>query len=384
MASHGTGLSGGDRIFIEFAKRWSKHHQITIVTWTEGIAMMQRQGLKENSNLDFFRIHVPQVSFLLSYIYRIVASLWQSVSFRIDQPEKTIIYSSSEFWMDSLPCAVLKLRYPQLKWAATWYQTAPSPLKGFSGGVRQQAYRLNAFMLWATQLPIKPLLNKFADNVLVNNELEKLIFPNKHTVVVLGAVDTDQIKLYLKRHPGGQKKYTAIFQGRFHPQKGVIELVDIWQMVVSQNKNAKLAMIGDGPLMREVKKRIKTLGLEKNIDLVGYLFDGEQKYKLFSQSLMVVHPAFFDSGGMATAEAMAFGIPAVGFDLPAYSTYYPVGLIKAPVGDLNAFANEILSLLKDSSRRNILGFKAGKFIHSSYSWDHRTSQILRQIVEKTY
>ena len=46
---------------------------------------------------------------------------------------------------------------------------------------------------------------------------------------------------------------------------------------------------------------------------------------------MVVHPAIFDSGGMAAAEAMAWGLPGVSFDLPALKTYYPQGMIKNPL-----------------------------------------------------
>ena len=385
MSSHGSGLSGGDRIYIEFAKRWSNDYPVTIITWEEGIAMMTRNNLREKLNISFLRLFIPKIihsNFLICYLYRILISIFTSLTLHINNPENTHLYSSSEFWMDSLPSFILKLRYPTLKWVATWFQTAPSPLKGFSGGGRSHAYYLNAFMLWASQLPIRPLISKFANYVLVNNNLEKEVFPNSHTVVVLGAVDTKKTDKYIKSHTRSIKKYSAVFQGRFHPQKGVIELVDIWKKVVEKIPHAKLAMIGDGPLMLDVKKRINKLELEKNIDLMSYVFDGTKKYKTFSASLMVVHPAFFDSGGMASAEAMAFGLPCIGFNLPAYDSYYPKGMIKTPIGDLNAFAESIVDLLKNNSKRIKIGNEAGKFICESYSWDYRAREILRQIVGK--
>lgn len=378
MASHGTGISGGDRIYIEFARRWCKTYPIIIVTWEEGIAMMARNNLQSGPNLTFLSLPIPQTPFLLQYILRIFIGVYRSFTLNIDDLSQTYLYSASEFWMDSLPCFVLKLRYPSLIWVATWFQTAPSPLIGFAQG----RHRFNALLLWLSQLPVRPLIAKFADHILINNNLEKKVFPKNHTIIVLGAVDTLQVDAWRKKHRQIRLKYNAVFQGRFHPQKGVVELIDIWKLVVTQMPLARLAMIGDGPLMPQVKEQITKLGLKKNVDLLGYLFDGDRKYKVFASSQIVVHPAFFDSGGMASAEAMAFGIPAVGFNLPAYDSYYPRGMVKVPVGDLNAFAAAIVDLLDHPQRRNILGKRAGKFIYQSYSWDYRAQEILQQIVEK--
>ena len=36
LAAYGKGLSGGDRIFIEFARRWSKNFPVEIYVWKEG------------------------------------------------------------------------------------------------------------------------------------------------------------------------------------------------------------------------------------------------------------------------------------------------------------------------------------------------------------
>jgi len=41
----GTGLSGGDRIFIELVKRWQAKLKITLFLSKEGSAICQRQGL---------------------------------------------------------------------------------------------------------------------------------------------------------------------------------------------------------------------------------------------------------------------------------------------------------------------------------------------------
>lgn len=369
LAATGEGISGGDRIFIEFARRWCKDSIVEIYTSNSGARMCKTLNMPSS-------VIMHPLSFGgLEYFKKIIVGINLGLHLKLENV--AMVYSASEFWMDSLPALIVKLRLAKIKWAAAWYQTAPNPISGFTNG----RYRFSALLYWITQLPIKPFIARFADHILINNESEKRYFP-KHTnklVVVLGAVDTSLISEFKKSIKEKSKKYEAVFQGRFHPQKGVVELVKIWRLVVDALAGAKLAMIGDGPLMDEVKSQIKLLNLEKNIDLKGYIFDGEQKYKLFSQSEIVVHPALFDSGGMASAEAMAFGLPCVGFDLDAYKSYYPEGMIKTPVGDTDMFAKNIITLLNNPALRHKIGRQAENIIYKDWSWDNRAMEILNKI-----
>lgn len=387
-AALGKGLSGGDRIFIEFARRLSKDYQVIVHVWEEGYQICRKQGLLTHRNLRFEIINVDfwcKLGFAICYLARIVAACFNALFMRIEHHSSQGVYSASEFWMDSLPAFILKKRFPKILWVAGWFQTAPNPLRGFAAGSRKKLYRLSAFYHWFMQLPIKPLISNFADFVLINNEEEKKQFP-EHTkknkaIVILGAVNVAEIehwkhKVNWKTLP---KIYDAVFQGRFHPQKGVVELIDVWKLVTEKVPSARLAMIGDGPLMGEVKNKIDQLSLQKNVSLFGYVFDGNKKYQIFSQSKLVVHPAFFDSGGMAAAEAMVFGVPCVGFDLESYRSYYPKGMIKVKIGDLNKFANEILALLENENKRNQLGKEAQNMINKNWGWDQRVDQLLSKL-----
>ncbi len=386
LAAAGSGISGGDKIFIEFARRWQKQAKITIFVNEEGREMCRRQNLSENKNLEYevwSTARWRKFGFVVTYLIRIFRSVFEAFKLTIDNQSLIILYSASEFWMDSLPAFILKLRYPKVRWVAAWYQTAPNPFLGYSEGEREKSYRIDSFLYWLMQLPIKPVISLFADYVLVNNKEERKQFPDLarrgKVIVVLGAVDLDKIKKWRLKNGKLSKLYDSVFQGRFHPQKGVVELVDIWRKVVDKKPDAKLAMVGDGPLMKDVKLKIKNLKLENHIKLFGYLFDGPEKYKVFSQSKIVVHPAFYDSGGMAAAEAMAFGLPAVGFDLPSFKSYYPEGMVKIKIGDLKAFSKEILNYLSDDSKREKDGGKAKDFIERKWSWDDRAQEVSTHI-----
>lgn len=383
LASHGVGISGGDRIWIELTRRWQKHFPVKVHTWKEGVEMAERQSLNEQKTISnkqrlrFIKYKVPfcNLGFVICYLARIVQGTWIGLTIKLQNSDDVYIYNASEFWMDAIPCILLKIRFSKVTWVATWYQTAPNPFKGFSEKERSgESYKFTALLYWLTQFPVKPFITRYADFVIVNNDDERKQFTGKKTVVLIGAVPLDGIKNYELRSKNNTKKYDAVFQGRFHAQKGVEELIEIWKDVVVIMPSARLAMIGDGPLMYTVKSKIKKFKLESNIDLFGFLFDGKKKYDIFANSKMVLHPSFFDSGGMATAEAMAFGIPAIGFDLKAYESYYPKGMVKVKTEE--EFAKVILKLLKDEKLRNKVGKEAKDLIERKYSWDQRAKEVL--------
>lgn len=389
-AALGKGLSGSDRIFIEFAKRLSKKYKVTVHVWEEGLRMCASQNLLPNNKRKFVVLNVLfwcKLGFVICYIARIILAVKETLFLKISNSKSTILYSASEFWMDSIPAFILKLRYPKTTWVTAWFQTAPNPLIGFAESYRKNTYKLSALLYWLMQLPIKPLIKRFADLVLVNNDLEKKQFKQldilNRVLVILGAVNVEEINKYQKDNKLSNNKlpkvYDGVFQGRFHPQKGVLELIDIWKIVTKKLPNAKLAMIGDGPLMKNVKLQISNYKLDKNIKLFGWVFDGPKKYQIFSRSKLVVHPAFYDSGGMAAAEAMAFGLPGVGFNLDAYKSYYPKGMAKVNIGDLEGFADNIVQIITNERKRKKIGSEAQKMVLNNWSWDKRVNQLLNAI-----
>lgn len=386
LAAHGKGLSGSDRIFIEFARRWQKVAVVKIYVNEEGREMCRRQNLSEGTSLKYIVWDTSKwkkLGFVVTYFCRIIHAIFESFKILVNNNSDTVLYSASEFWMDSLPAFILKLQYPKAIWAAAWYQTAPNPLKGYAEGNRDEKYTFKALLYWLAQLPVKPIVGNFADHILINNEDERKQFPNANQKnkleVVIGAIDLLRINKWIKSHIHFIKIYDAVFQGRFHPQKGVVELIDIWRKVVDKRSDAKLAMIGDGPLMENVKLKIKNLKLENNVRLLGYVFDGDEKYKIFSQSKIVVHPAFYDSGGMASAEAMAFGLPCVGFDLSSYKSYYPKGMVKVETGNINKFSNVILELLNNKGKSDKIAREALEMLNKNWSWDTRANEVLNSI-----
>jgi glycosyltransferase involved in cell wall biosynthesis len=65
---------------------------------------------------------------------------------------------------------------------------------------------------------------------------------------------------------------------------------------------------------------------------------------------------------------MAAGRPVVAYDLPVYRRHYGGILEAVPCFDFDAFANSVVALLKDPSRREVLGNK-GYVRSTRYDWN---------------
>lgn len=378
------GISGGETILIETFKRLTRHFKkIVVYTWQPGKDVYVQYGLQ---NVTYRLSHLPILpNFYLSFILRILYGFWLGLTLHIPNSRDTYLYFSSDFWPDALPVILLKLRFPKAIFLSNFYLAAPNPFYGFDEQKKRlHIPTLRGLAFYIMQKPVYWFSQLYADFIFITSEPDVDRFSkqkaNNNFFVVKGGVNVASIEKFKKLHHFTHKKYDAVFMGRFHPQKGVLELLDIWKEVVRKKTHVQLIMIGDGQLMGKVKEKIKELGLEKNAQLAGYIFDAPQRYTIFNQSKIVLHPAVYDSGGMAAAEAMAFGIPAVSFDLLALKTYYPKGMIKVVPGNKKVFAQKIVELLQSKALYNKTKKDALALVREEWDWDKRAKMIGEKIL----
>jgi glycosyltransferase involved in cell wall biosynthesis len=377
------GLSGGDRIFVELIKGWKNKINIGVLGTGECFSLLSRYEASKNIKLFLsapekktFK-EITNSLYLKHTINRTFWGIFSVFKYHSELKSFNYIYSASDFYPDTIPALILKLLSPRTVWIAGFYLFAPKPWQ------KDNPYRTSISRLftniyyWLTQKISFFLVYRFADYVYVTSKPDQKKFISSkrgpdQIIIVQGGVDIMPSKNYQPKIKN--KKYLAVFLGRFHHQKGVLELIDIWKNVTSKLPDAKLVMVGNGQLLEDIKNKIQKLNLQNNIDLFGFL-DGPEKYKIFKNSSIVVHPATYDSGGMAAAEAMAWGLPGVSFDLEALKTYYPKGMIKTKCFDLRLFADNIVKLKNDKILFRQTSHDAKNLVETVWSWPIRCLQI---------
>ena len=372
-------LSGGDRIMVECLRRWGREHRVTVYGWEGTRQLCEHQQLDNVEHVLWSARRFERGGLPVLFAAQTAIGCREARAVRLDPNEQNVVVSSSDFIPDSLPALSLKRRYPAVPWVAGFYLFAP-PLFSVLAGRPGPGWKFASYR--PVQRFVLRRILRHAEMILVTGEedRERMIGFGRapdSVFAVRGGVDLTIPRAVPEPE---SKAYDAVFIGRLHPQKGVRELLQIWRLVRARHASARLAIIGTGPLEAELRRSCQELQLEDAVDFLGFR-DAAPKYEIVKASRVVVHPAIYDSGGMAAAEALACGLPGVAFDLPALKTYYPKGFLKAVPGDLAGFADRVVGLLTDEPLYRTMSAEATE-VGKDWDWDSRAAQMLAAITAR--
>lgn len=104
-----------------------------------------------------------------------------------------------------------------------------------------------------------------------------------------------------------------LYVGRIFQKKGVELLVDAFSKVIRKNNDVilKIAGSGDEEYVDKLKHKATSLGIDKNIEFLGYRDDVPE---LMSHAKAVIVPSCFEAFGFITTEAMFNGTQIVGYN----------------------------------------------------------------------
>jgi len=116
---------------------------------------------------------------------------------------------------------------------------------------------------------------------------------------------------------GGNVRRTSVSEARtilcvggLRPEKAQATLLAAFASIASTASGWKLRMVGDGPLRGELEGLSRALELGERVEFTGAVTDVGPEY---SKAAIFVTPSSYESFGLATAEALAKGLPAIGF-----------------------------------------------------------------------
>jgi glycosyltransferase involved in cell wall biosynthesis len=160
--------------------------------------------------------------------------------------------------------------------------------------------------------------------------------------------------------------------GRIAGEKNLEMLLQAWKMLPNRH-NRFLLLIGDGPLRKRLER-----GNDGHIIFVGYRY-GEELARLYASSDLFVFPSLSETFGNVILEAMASGLPVVGFKVQG-----PVDIIDN--NRTGVFADDISAaalsaamqwLFDDNQRRRDLGRNARDYA-TTQTWQNIMAELRRQ------
>jgi glycosyltransferase involved in cell wall biosynthesis len=168
-------------------------------------------------------------------------------------------------------------------------------------------------------------------------------------VSVTGAA-VPEIAEPLISEPVPSMRWDGIFIGRHTQEKGIFDVLDIWERVIRVRPDATLVLIGvSTPTVdRQVEARLSPAPtLKKRVVRLGVVSDLE-KFRYLRASRVLLAPSRVEGWGFAPREALSVGVPVICYDLPAYEESLPHDpqVTRIAVGDVEAFAGEVLRRLE--------------------------------------
>lgn len=203
-------------------------------------------------------------------------------------------------------------------------------------------------------------------------------FPENKIVQHYIGIDIDKYK------PRERQDYKGIILhvARLVEKKGTAVLINAIKHVKERNADVKLVIIGDGPLMGELKAQVSSLGLERNVTFTGALSHGDVMTWMRKASMLVLPSITAKTGdaeglGMVLLEAAVTSVPVIG----TRHGGIPEAIIDEHTGflvrerDANQLAERIDYLLNNEQTSFEMGDNARNFIREKFNLSEQTLKL---------
>lgn len=161
--------------------------------------------------------------------------------------------------------------------------------------------------------------------------------------------------------------------GRLDEQKGNKYLIQAAAKLIKEIPNTYFLIVGDGPLMDDLKKQSEDQGTSHNIIFTGYLDEIPQVQSAID---VQVFPSLWEGTTLTIFEAMAIGVPVVSTDADGLAEIVKDGenaLVVKP-GDAEALFQAMRKICQDDNLRQQLA-KASYAGRTQYDIQNTVNQL---------
>ncbi len=370
----------GDKLKIyNLCKRLSQKHELHLITFTEDKSDLQYLDKLNPIFKKIELIHLPKFQSLINVAIGLFRSEPLQVSyFRSYRFKRSLKKVLSENTYDAIHVQHLRMA----QYAAGYkkfYRILDMPDAFSLYWERRKQIPRSVFSRLLDAIESKRVLkyeryvlNEFNLNLVCSDEdLQFLKSTHNNTNIALlpNGVDTDQFK---PRHHDYSQANTLLFTGNMDYDPNVDAVLhfcsDIFPIVLESITDVKFVIAGQRPI-----DKIMALDNGNNIRVTGFIPDLADMYDTAS---VVVAPLRFGAGTQnKVLEAMSMGIPVVCSN---------IGFEGLGIGDgegafmrvgAEAFASQVVELLRNPELRESTGRKGSQVIQNSFSWDQIASSL---------
>lgn len=232
--------------------------------------------------------------------------------------------------------------------------------------------------LWVLERQIKKALKAADLSACVSKYSEKNAqkMGAKNTALIPNGIDLKKFKFY----EGKREKFLISTTSTLIPRNGIDILIEAMPKVLEEFPSTRLQIAGEGPMEKELKRRVRELKIAKNVKFLGTL-EHSKIPDFVKKSHLFVRPSRFEGFGVSFIEAMALGTPVVTCPVGGIVDFVEdkkTGLLVSPENS-EELSRSIIFAFKNDKKMSEIVKNARKLVESRYSWGK-----IAEKVEKAY
>ena len=169
----------------------------------------------------------------------------------------------------------------------------------------------------------------------------------------------------------------AIYVGRLVFYKNIEILIEAFKKVLQKIPNARLVIVGDGPLRSKLEDKAKEAKISNQIIFKGYVSENE-KIKLIQQSDVLLNPSFIEGFGLTVLEGFACEKPVIVSDVPPLPDLISDAedgfIVKA--FDSSEWAKKIIEVMSNPAQSVIMGKNGRTKLDAEFSLNKKVDNMI--------
>ena len=199
-------------------------------------------------------------------------------------------------------------------------------------------------------------------------------FENKSTILY-NTIDVDN--LYMKMNSDcNTYEYDVVYVGRLSYPKNPQRLMKIFELIVSEEPNIRIGVIGTGELEQEIRKLCEELHLQNNVHFLGFQ---RNPLKILHDSKVMIMTSRWEGTPMCALEAMALGVPIVSTPTDGLRELVSDGENGFLSDDNVVLKNKIIEIIRDDKLHSILSENSLRISKEINNVEH-----YKKVLDKTY
>ncbi len=171
------------------------------------------------------------------------------------------------------------------------------------------------------------------------------------------------------------RAHTVVCVSKLRYEKGVDVLLQAWYLVQRQVPQARLILVGSGPIQSQLTQMAEALGIRESIEFAGLQSDVVAQVH---RAGIAILPSRWEGMPNAVLEAMACGIACIATRVSGSEDIIQQGVngLLVEVEDYEAMAEALLTLLCDTTLAIQYGQAARATVEQRYSLEHITDMYI--------